>query len=69
MSTATSKRSPGRPGPVDDGRRGAQTVHRAIDILEAFTIDRPSLSLADISAAVKLTVPTTHRLLTVLDPA
>jgi DNA-binding IclR family transcriptional regulator len=66
MSSTTSKRSPGRPGPVDDGRRGAQTVHRAIDILEAFTIDRPSLSLADISTAVKLTVPTTHRLLKAL---
>jgi IclR family transcriptional regulator, KDG regulon repressor len=66
MSTATSKRSPTRPAPGDDRRRGAQTVHRAIDILEAFSIDRPSLSLADISSAVKLTVPTTHRLLKAL---
>jgi DNA-binding IclR family transcriptional regulator len=47
-------------------RRGAQTVHRAIDILESFTIDRPSLSLGQICDAVQLTLPTTHRLLKAL---
>jgi IclR family transcriptional regulator, KDG regulon repressor len=49
-----------------DVRRGAQTVHRAIDILESFTIDRPSLSLGQICDAVQLTLPTTHRLLKAL---
>jgi DNA-binding IclR family transcriptional regulator len=47
-------------------RRGAQSVHRAIDILEAFLVDSPSLSLAEISEAVQLKVPTTHRLLKAL---
>lgn len=54
------------PGDSADERRGAQTVHRAFDILETFTIQRPSLSLAEISDAVRLTVPTTHRLLKAL---
>jgi DNA-binding IclR family transcriptional regulator len=47
-------------------RRGAQSVHRAIDILEAFLGEAPSLSLAEISEAVHLKVPTTHRLLKAL---
>jgi IclR family transcriptional regulator, KDG regulon repressor len=47
-------------------RRGAQSVYRAIDILEAFLVDSPSLSLAEISEAVHLKVPTTHRLLKAL---
>jgi DNA-binding IclR family transcriptional regulator len=53
-------------GASADVRRGAQTVHRAIDILEAFSLDRPSLGLAEICEAVNLTVPTTHRLLKAL---
>jgi DNA-binding IclR family transcriptional regulator len=47
-------------------RRGAQTVHRAIDILEVFSLDQPALSLAEISQQVRLTIPTTHRLLKAL---
>jgi len=53
-------------GASADVRRGAQTVHRAIDILEAFSANRPSLALAEICEAVNLTVPTTHRLLKAL---
>lgn len=49
-----------------DFRRGAQTVHRALDILSVFSADRPSQSLAEISDAVGLTIPTTHRLLKAL---
>jgi DNA-binding IclR family transcriptional regulator len=41
-------------------------VHRAIDILEAFSVDRPSLALGEICDAVHLTMPTTHRLLKAL---
>jgi IclR family transcriptional regulator, KDG regulon repressor len=47
-------------------RRGAQTVHRAIDILETFSTDRPTLSLGEVSDTLGLTVPTTHRLLKAL---
>lgn len=47
-------------------RRGAQTVYRALNILESFTLDRPTLTLAAVSETVGLTVPTTHRLLKAL---
>ncbi|MBS1894616.1 MAG: IclR family transcriptional regulator [Actinobacteria bacterium] len=51
----------------DEGAtRGAQTVYRAIRILETFRADRAVLSLAEISAAVDLKQPTTHRLLRAL---
>jgi DNA-binding IclR family transcriptional regulator len=53
-------------GASTDIRRGAQTVHRAIDILEAFSVNRPSLALGEICEAVNLTLPTTHRLLKAL---
>jgi IclR family transcriptional regulator, KDG regulon repressor len=45
---------------------GAQTLLRALDILDRFTIDGGSLTLAEISRSVQLTVPTTHRLLKAL---
>jgi DNA-binding IclR family transcriptional regulator len=51
---------------VPEARRGAQTVHRAIDILEVFSLDQPTHSLAEISQSVRLTIPTTHRLLKAL---
>jgi DNA-binding IclR family transcriptional regulator len=41
-------------------------VHRAIDILESFSVDRPSLTLGQICDAVQLTLPTTYRLLKAL---
>jgi DNA-binding IclR family transcriptional regulator len=51
----------------DEGAtRGAQTVYRAIRILETFRSDRAVLSLAEISEAVGLKQPTTHRLLRAL---
>jgi DNA-binding IclR family transcriptional regulator len=49
-----------------DERRGAQTLHRALDILQVFSTEQPMLSLAHISDSVGLTVPTTHRLLKAL---
>ena len=45
---------------------GAQTLLRALDILECFTTDGGSLTLAEISRSVGLTTPTTHRLLKAL---
>jgi DNA-binding IclR family transcriptional regulator len=46
--------------------RGAQSVYRAVRILETFTAYRPTLTLAEIAQAVELTPPTTHRLLQAL---
>lgn len=46
--------------------RGAQTVDRAVRILEVFRADRPALAAGEIAEAVKLTAPTTHRLLRAL---
>ncbi|HEX3362110.1 MAG TPA: IclR family transcriptional regulator [Solirubrobacterales bacterium] len=46
--------------------RGAQTVYRAISILETFRADRAVLTLAEICELVDLTPPTAHRLLRAL---
>jgi DNA-binding IclR family transcriptional regulator len=46
--------------------RGAQTVYRAISILETFKADHAVLTLAEICEAVELTPPTAHRLLRAL---
>jgi DNA-binding IclR family transcriptional regulator len=46
--------------------RGAQTVYRAISILETFKADHAALTLAEICEAVELTPPTAHRLLRAL---
>jgi DNA-binding IclR family transcriptional regulator len=59
-ASAVAKRA--RPASVS----GAQTLLRALDILECFTTDGGSLTLAQISRSVKLTTPTTHRLLRAL---
>ena len=56
-----------KPKVTDSGApRGAQTVHRALQILETFSPRHPALALAELSSAVGLTVPTTHRLLRAL---
>ncbi len=41
-------------------------MQRALDILSVFDVERPSLSTAEISQEVRLTLPTTHRLLKAL---
>jgi DNA-binding IclR family transcriptional regulator len=46
--------------------RGVQTAIRAISILEAFSMTRPTLTLSEISETVGLGIPTTHRLLKAL---
>jgi DNA-binding IclR family transcriptional regulator len=45
---------------------GAQTLLRALDILECFIEEGTELVLTDISRSVQLTPPTTHRLLKAL---
>jgi DNA-binding IclR family transcriptional regulator len=45
---------------------GAQTLLRALDILDCFIEDGPMLILTDISRRLGLTPPTTHRLLKAL---
>ena len=45
---------------------GTQAILRAINLLKAFSTDRPELSLAQLHAASGLTKPTAHRLLCAL---
>jgi IclR family KDG regulon transcriptional repressor len=45
---------------------GAQTLLRALDILDRLTLDGGSATLVEISTAVGLKMPTTHRLLKAL---
>lgn len=45
---------------------GSQTVDRALQILECFTLERPSLTLTELASLTGLTVPTAHRLLKAL---
>lgn len=45
---------------------GAQTVDRALQLLECFTPARRTLSLSELSALTGLTAPTAHRLLKAL---
>src|SRR5665213_3877818 len=61
-AAASAVATRGRPPSVS----GAQTLLRALDILECFTTDGGSLTLAQISRSVKLTTPTTHRRLRAL---
>lgn len=42
--------------------RGAQSIHRALTVLEAFAAIGPALSLTEISDYSGLTVPTAHRM-------
>lgn len=45
---------------------GSQTVDRALELLECFSVDRPELSLTEFSNETGFTMPTTHRLLKAL---
>jgi DNA-binding IclR family transcriptional regulator len=47
--------------------RGAQAVYRALNVLECFTVEESSLSLAQISRRLDLPGPTVHRLLKALE--
>src|SRR5690606_37464501 len=45
---------------------GAQAIHRAMTVLEAFTVGRPALTLTEITDYAGLTVPTAHRMVRAL---
>jgi DNA-binding IclR family transcriptional regulator len=47
--------------------KGTQAVIRAVHLLKAFTRERPSQTLAELSGALGLTKTTAHRLLTALE--
>ncbi len=44
-----------------------RAVERAVQILEQFSLDRPELTLTEVSTAIGLSKSTTHRLLTTLE--
>jgi DNA-binding IclR family transcriptional regulator len=46
-----------------DHRSGSQTVVRALELLECFSIENSTWNLTELSNRTRLTVPTTHRLL------
>jgi DNA-binding IclR family transcriptional regulator len=55
-----------RPG-TEDSDVSVRAVVRAVSILEQFTLERPELSLTEISTGIALSKSTTHRLLTTLE--
>lgn len=59
-------KSQAQPAAQEGTVTGAQTLLRALDILECFAHEGTSLSLAEISRRVGLTAPTTHRLVKAL---
>ncbi|MCU1482177.1 MAG: putative transcriptional regulator, IclR family [Subtercola sp.] len=63
-----ARRSTARLAPAAEasGERGAQAIHRAMTVLEAFSSVRPSLTLTEITDYAGLTVPTAHRMVRAL---
>lgn len=51
------------------GERGSQAIHRALSVLECFTVDSPTVSLTQITHQVGLTMPTAHRIVKALQTA
>lgn len=51
----------------DDAPHGAQAIVRAISLLQQFSLERPTLTTADLALASGLTVPTAHRILRALE--
>jgi DNA-binding IclR family transcriptional regulator len=45
---------------------GAQAIHRALRVLECFSVDHPTVSLTEITHATGLTMPTAHRIVKAL---
>ena len=60
MSQATPAEGATREGPAHAG--GVQSVHRALDVLEALSAAGGTASLSDLAAVCGLPVPTLHRL-------
>lgn len=53
----------------ENRERGSQAIHRALSILECFTVDSPTVSLTEITQKVGLTMPTAHRIVKALQSA
>lgn len=51
---------------MSDKERGSQSVHRALGVLQCFTVESPTLSLTEVSAKTGLTMPTAHRMVKAL---
>ena len=56
-----------RKAPGDESDLSVRAVVRAVSILEQFDLERPELSLTEISAGIGLSKSTTHRLLATLE--
>lgn len=52
---------------ADESGQSVRAVVRAVSILEQFSLERPELTLTEISAAIGLSKSTTHRLLATLE--
>lgn len=66
MAGSTRTAPSAAPAGESNGERGAQAIHRAMTVLEAFTNVRPALTLTEISDYAELTVPTAHRMVRAL---
>lgn len=55
------ERSRNEPPPL-----GAQAIQRAFGVLQCFTVERPAVSLTEITKATGLTLPTAHRIVKTL---
>ena len=54
--------APGNSASENKASGGVQSLHRALDVLEAFAMAGGTASLSDIAAACRLPAPTVHRL-------
>ncbi|MFC0530483.1 IclR family transcriptional regulator [Phytohabitans kaempferiae] len=46
--------------------RGSQAIHRALQLLKCFTVERPTVSLTELTRQTGLTMPTVHRMVKAL---
>lgn len=55
-----------RAGEPNASERGSQAIHRAQRILKCFTVERPTVSLTELTRQTGLTMPTAHRIVKAL---
>ncbi|GAA2591394.1 IclR family transcriptional regulator [Dactylosporangium fulvum] len=46
--------------------RGSQAIHRALQLLKCFSVERPTVSLTELTRQTGLTMPTVHRMVKAL---
>ena len=51
---------------MTDVERGSQAIHRALRVLQVFSLERPSVSLTEITNRTDLAMPTAHRIVKAL---